>query len=103
MPHVQLEPPGALFQTASAVGAPGRIRAAGPPGEGRGMKRFLVVAGLLLGGAALAGGVVQLVRVDDAGRIEFAPRVNTDAFDAWVVEVEATVDKASTMDDAACE
>jgi hypothetical protein len=65
------------------------------------MMRFLVVLGLLLGGAALAGGVIHLVHVDDAGQVEFAPRIDTTAFGWWMNRVQGAVESASTLDEAA--
>ena len=65
------------------------------------MTRFFIVLGLLLGGAALAGGVVHLVNVDDTGQVEFAPRVDTAAFGWWMDRVQGAVEGASTLDEAA--
>ena len=65
------------------------------------MTRFLLVLGLLLGGAALAGGVIHLVEVDAAGDVAFAPRIDTAALDWWVDRAKSMVAKASTLDEAA--
>jgi len=65
------------------------------------MTRFLLVLGLLLGGAALAGGVVHLVKVDAAGEVEFAPRIDSSAASWWLTRAKTVAESASTLDEAA--
>ena len=65
------------------------------------MMRFFLVAGLLLGGAALAGGVVHLVEVDEAGEVAFAPRIDAAAFDWWFARAKSAAESGSTLDEAA--
>ena len=65
------------------------------------MTRFLLVSALLLGGAALAGGVVQLVHVDPDGEVEFAPRVDTAALGWWLDRAKSVAESGSTLDEAA--
>ena len=60
------------------------------------MTRFLLTACLLLGGAALAGGVVHLVKVDERGDVRFAPRVDQAALDYWTSRAKSLAAQATT-------
>jgi len=63
--------------------------------------KLLLTALFLLGTAALAGGVLHLVDVDEQGEVVFAPRVDARVLGWWADRAESLAESASTLDEAA--
>ena len=65
------------------------------------MTKLLLTALFLLGTAALAGGVLHLVDVDERGDVVFSPRVDAQVLGWWADRAESLAESASTLDEAA--
>ncbi len=84
--------PGAR-QAASAAGAPGGASAA----RWSVMRRLFLSLVFFSFTAALAGGVIRLVEVDEMGEVAFSPQFDSTALSWWRTRAESLVDRSGSL------